>query len=366
MTERHLSTRNIARFPPPSCAANIVDKEIGVWFPKVRTGTGTDVFTKRLVKALNQRGIRAEVTWLPSYAEYLPWAAKRLDPPEWSNIVHITSSLHHRFVSTSLPVVATVHHGVHDPLLTIYLHASQRLYRRFWIRRCEAVSLRRATTVTAVSLYATERVKKVFGRLDVKTIHNWIDLETFCPDQRRQPHNPFRLLFVGKLSSIKGADLLPKILDILRGNFELRYTGTSEELTGSPYLPDNIRALGKISGDRELADIYRQCDALLFPSRIEGFGLAALEAQACGRPVICTNSSSLPEVVSDGFSGFLCPMDDIDAFAAAALKLQKNPAIWREMSLNARSQAETKFGEEASIEDYILLYKTVSAARTVL
>ncbi len=52
-----------------------------IWFPTVRTGTGTDVFTERLVKGLNEQGIKAEITWLPLRAEYAPWTKPSSGPP---------------------------------------------------------------------------------------------------------------------------------------------------------------------------------------------------------------------------------------------------------------------------------------------
>ena len=60
-----------------------------VWFPTVRTGTGTDVFTERLVEGLNQRGIRAAISWLPLRAEYAPWTVAIPKPPEWATVTHV-------------------------------------------------------------------------------------------------------------------------------------------------------------------------------------------------------------------------------------------------------------------------------------
>lgn len=101
---------------------------------------------------------------------------------------------------------------------------------------------------------------------------------------------------------------------------------------------------------------YRDCDALLFPSRLEGFGLVALEAQACARPVIATNCSSLPEVVADGETGFLCPIDDVEAFANAARTLRDDPARWRRMGLAGRQNVEQRFVEDHAIQRYLDVY----------
>ena len=86
-----------------------------IWFPAVRTGTGTDVFTERLVAGLIARGIRAEITWLPLRAEYAPWSVAIPQPPAWATVCHINTWLHPRFIPARLPVVATLHHAIHDP-----------------------------------------------------------------------------------------------------------------------------------------------------------------------------------------------------------------------------------------------------------
>ena len=119
------------------------------------------------------------------------------------------------------------------------------------------------------------------------------------------------------------------------------------------------RIAGRIDDMHQMVECYRSCDALLFPSRLEGFGLAALEAQACGLPVIATQGSSLVDVVEDGRTGLLCTMDDVEAFVAAARRLAKNPTEWREMGEAARQRVATLFSEEQSVSAYIECYRKV-------
>lgn len=79
-----------------------------------------------------------------------------------------------------------------------------------------------------------------------------------------------------------------------------------------------IRLAGFVA-DHELATLYRGADALLFPSRYEGFGLPALEAMASGTPVVAARAGALPEVIGD--AGILVDRDDPDALATALLEL---------------------------------------------
>ncbi|MGN6655445.1 MAG: hypothetical protein ACTHJ9_08915, partial [Rhodanobacter sp.] len=88
-----------------------------MWFPTVRTGSGSEVFTVRLVEELNNRGLRAEIAWLPLRAEFAPWTVPVPEPPAWANIVHVNTWLHPRFFPEHMPVVATLHHSIHHPAL---------------------------------------------------------------------------------------------------------------------------------------------------------------------------------------------------------------------------------------------------------
>lgn len=352
-----MSSHNTSSSKSPICSFD-ANHPPGIWFPTIRTGTGTDVFTERLVKALNQRGIRAEIAWLPHHAEYAPWSVRIPRPPEWATIAHINSWLHRRFIPKNLPLVVTMHHSVHDPAFMRYKNLIRALYHRYWIKPCETHSIRRAAAITTVSNYSADQTRATFGRNDVQIVRNWIDTEIFRPISRNYPHDPFRLLFVGKPSVRKGADLLPKIMQDLGADFELRYTGTPKDI-GAHDLPTNMVPLGHLPDDSAVADAYRDADALLFPTRLEGFGLVALEAQACGIPVIATNGTSLPEVVEDRETGILCPVDDAEFFARAARQLRECDT-WSRLSRAAQARAATLFSESHSLSSWIRVYKGVA------
>src|SRR5204863_3113271 len=88
-----------------------------------------------------------------------------------------------------------------------------------------------------------------------------------------------------------------------------------------------------------LKDVYSQCDAWLFSSRSEGFGLPLLEAMACRTPVIATPAGAAPEVCAGG-GGILVPLDDAGEMARAIENIAAMPdAAWREMSDKAYATA---------------------------
>jgi glycosyltransferase involved in cell wall biosynthesis len=89
-----------------------------------------------------------------------------------------------------------------------------------------------------------------------------------------------------------------------------------------------------------IREIYASCDAWLFPSASEGFGLPILEAMGCRTPVLATHAGAAPDLIEDGVNGRLLP-DEPEAFAAALVDLSAaDPADWAAMSAAARATAE--------------------------
>lgn len=339
----------------------MASEPLGVWFPAVRAGTGADVFTERLSAELASRGVRTAISWLPHRAEFFPWSVVPHRPPSWADVVHINSWMPQWFLPGNLPVVTTLHSCIHDPALSQYKNMAQLAYHRYWIYRCEAASIRNARVVTAVSHYAAKQAEQWFSCPSVIAIPNWVDSMQFVPaNDQPVPHRPFRLLFVGKMSEGKGIDLLPSIMQRLGPDFQLAYTGTAESFGNIDRLPANMIALGRLHGSAALIRAYQQSDALLFPTRFEGFGLVALEAMACGVPVIATDCSALPEVVENGVSGILCPRDDLNAFVAAAQRLRNEPNLCRSMSLAARHRAVTVFTPACTVNRYLEIYRQLA------
>lgn len=329
-----------------------------VWFPAVRTGSGADVFTERLASALVERGVRAEISWLPHRAEFAPWSVDRPEPPRDANVVHVNTWLHPRFIPSHLPVVAAMLHCVLDPALNPYKTYPQCIYHRFWIKSLEKRILARACKVVAISQYTERSMHEIYGTERADVIPIGIDLEQFSPSWRSNPHRPFRLLYVGNWSARKGADLLAPIIQALGSGFELWLLAglRGKELSG---LAENIRQIPRLPDAAAIVSLYRECDALIFPSRLEGFGLVAQEAQACGLPVIASNSSALPEIVKDGETGFLCEQDNIAEFVSAARALANSSERWRAMGNAARSYAEGSFAIKIMADRYISAYESV-------
>jgi len=125
--------------------------------------------------------------------------------------------------------------------------------------------------------------------------------------------------------------------------------------------PGLARFLGFVE---DMPTFMAACDAVAFPTSPafgEGFGLAALEAQAAGRPVIGTNVASLPEVVEDGKTGLLVAPDHEVALAGAIELLGKDVKFRRRLGIQARERVVESFSLDRMAEDTIAVYREAVA-----
>lgn len=334
-----------------------------VWFPAIRAGSGADVSTQTLCQGLREAGFCADITWLPHRAEYAPWTVRRAQPPDWANIVHVNTWLPKRFLPDSLPVVATIHLCVHDPALAPYKTRAQAFYHRHWIQPNEATVLRCATRSIAVSHYTAERTREAFRAPTVDVIYNGVDTSnTFTCSPRQHPHSPFRLIYAGNWSRRKGVDLLPQIMIRLGDNFRLDITAERSDWDLSTPPPSNCRFLGRLRSKCDTAAAFNNVDTLIFPSRMEGLPLAVIEAMSCGLPVIATDGYAMPEIIEDQVTGFLCSLDDTDAFVAAVRRLAAEHDLYRQQSRAARERAESVFSRDSVIANYLAVYHNCLAS----
>ncbi|MEF3168415.1 MAG: glycosyltransferase family 4 protein [Deltaproteobacteria bacterium] len=330
-----------------------------IWFPAIRTKTGAETFTRTLAAGLEQTGYRVHVDWLPHRTEYLPCFSS-LACPFRADIVHVNTWLPASLLPKGVPIVATLHHCVQDPAFSPYRNLLQAVYHRFWITPMEREIIGSASRVVAVSHHTAHMAMRIFGRKDVEVIHPGVDTERFRPVSRQGFNSPFRLLYVGGLTRRKGADLLLPIMERLGKGYELFCVGDHRNIFKKGRC-GSIFQIGRLKDQADLVRYYQEADALLLPSRLEGFGLAPCEAQACGTPVIATRSSSVPEVVIDGATCILCPMDDVRAFAEAVRLLASDRNLWLDMRAAAASWVRQRFKVEDMVKGYARIYEEVLA-----
>ena len=112
---------------------------------------------------------------------------------------------------------------------------------------------------------------------------------------------------------------------------------------------------------KKLAEYYIQADVLISTSRYEGFGYTILEALTHGAPVVCFNNSALPELIIDGYNGFMVETDDIDAMARRIKRLKNDPKLRQKLAAGALESAR-RYNESRLVGKYIDLYRSLSAS----
>ena len=166
-----------------------------------------------------------------------------------------------------------------------------------------------------------------------------VDLDSFFPVSRPDSSRPFRFVFVGSITASKG---VPLLLDAWRAlapsDAEMWLVGQREHKRKIPVLP-GLRPIGKLP-HRELPNVLRQCDVLILPSYFEGFGLVLLEALAAGLPIIATDATAAPDLITHGVEGYIVPVGDVEALQDAMQRFTASSADLALMSRAARSAAE--------------------------
>jgi glycosyltransferase involved in cell wall biosynthesis len=314
---------------------------------------GVDFGIQNITRSVRTAGLPAALLRLPEIYNFMPFLIPYGLPAGWwrgFDIVQGRSRLAFALRASGLPVVTTVHHLTTDPALQPYSSPAQRLFYRLAESRYDRWSVLDADAVVCVSRFTQRQVTQTYGRVDTVLIFDGIDTMVFIPTLDFVRHDDglppsaarIRLLFVGNRTRRKGFDLLPQIMDQLPDEYALYYTSGFQ---GRDATPPHPRMIPIGAPDRAgLVAAYQSCDILLFPSRMEGFGMVPAEALACGRPVVTTDSSALPEVVDHGENGFLVTQNDVAGFAARVQELGEDAHLRRQFGEHGRDKIVRCFG----------------------
>jgi glycosyltransferase involved in cell wall biosynthesis len=174
-----------------------------------------------------------------------------------------------------------------------------------------------------------------------------VDTNRFQPPTAERVGTDPTVLFVGRLVPQKGVDILLRSFAILRRripNANLVIAGDGDQdlylrrLARYFGLPPRVAFVGWQTGDA-LVRLYQRIEAVAVPSRYEPFGLVALEAMSCGRPVVASRSGGLAEIVEDGRTGYLVPPGDHLRLAQRLAWLLLNERVRRTLGGAARKRA---------------------------
>ncbi len=277
-------------------------------------------------------------------------------------IPHATSAVLARLVMGAQgPRVVTTLHGTDVSLLGTDPGFSELL----------AWSITESYGVTAVSAALAEDTRQRLPvRKEIEVIHNFVNTglytrrpcETFLSPAERGD------FLIGHVSNFRPVKRPQDVIRVFAGvarevPARLVLVGEGPELQGVRETAEELGVGGRVhflGSQEQVAGILSCLDLFLLPSAQESFGLAGLEAMACGTPVLAYRVGGLPEVIVDGEGGYLLPDGDVAAMTAKAIELLSQPPLWQAVSDAGARRARTLFSAERIVPQYEEYYARVS------
>jgi L-malate glycosyltransferase len=227
--------------------------------------------------------------------------------------------------------------------------------------------------VTAISHYLKNATKEIFHFDDISVIPNFVcasDYQRHPVDELRKTLSPggeALLVHVSNFRPVKRpvdcVEIFGRVLKKVT-NVRLVMVGDGSERMSAEHRAQCLGIYEKCSfvgKQPNIVDYLSASDVLLLPSEQESFGLAALEAMACEVPVIASRVGGIPEVVTDGETGFLSEVGDVAKMADDAARLLADPDRRQSMGVRARESALSRYRTDIVIPQYIQFYETVLA-----
>ena len=227
--------------------------------------------------------------------------------------------------------------------------------------------------VTAISHYLKGATKEIFQFDDITVIPNFVcasDYNRHPVDELRKtlaPNDEALLVHVSNFRPVKRpvdcVEIFARVVKKVT-NVRLVMVGDGSERMNVEH---RARCLGIyekcsfVGKQPNIVDYLSASDVLLLPSEQESFGLAALEAMACEVPVIASRVGGVPEVVTDGETGFLSEVGDIEKMAEDAARLLADADLRQEMGRRARESALSRYRTDIVIPQYLEFYEEVLA-----
>lgn len=232
------------------------------------------------------------------------------------------------------------------------------------------LGIERADVVTAVSRSLARETRERLGvTRPVEVVPNFVDVSRCDP----QLSNAYRRRLsrdgapiVMHASNFRPVKRIPDVVEAFRKLLELRPAhlvmvgdgpdrAAAERAVRDAGIADRVEFLGNVS---PVEGVLGAADVFLLPSEQESFGLAALEAMACGVPVVVSGAGGLPELVEDGHGGFVLPVGDTAGMAARVADLLGDPVEHQRQRTLARERASL-FAMDRVVDRYESLYQSL-------
>jgi len=233
-------------------------------------------------------------------------------------------------------------------------------------------SIERSDGVTAVSSYLRDETYRAFGcgSCDVRVVPNFVNLQEYRPGEPGcrgavAPEGHKVITHVSNFREVKRVKDVVRVFARIRRAMPatLVMIGDGPERVDAENeardlaVTDDVRFLGRLDS---VASLLQASDLFILPSQTESFGLAALEAMACGSPVVASRAGGLPEVIDDGVNGILEPVGSVEAMGRRAVELLRDPERHAAMRAAAIAKAE-QFSADKVVPMYEAYYREVLA-----
>jgi len=240
-------------------------------------------------------------------------------------------------------------------------------------RETVAFCIDQSDAVTAVSASLRDDTKRQMPvKSDIEVIPNFLD----CSFHRRTPDPALRarycpageklVIHISNLRPVKQVDAVVRIFARIRERMPARLLivgegpelGRAEQLMNELGVTAHVELVGEA---QDVTGLLSISDLFLLPSLQESFGLSALEAMACGVPVVASNVGGLPEVVIDGVTGFLHPPAYVAQMAESAMRILSDPALHERLAAGGVLVATERFSANRIVPMYEAVYERALA-----
>ncbi|KQL49325.1 N-acetyl-alpha-D-glucosaminyl L-malate synthase [Brevibacillus choshinensis] len=229
--------------------------------------------------------------------------------------------------------------------------------------------IERSDLVTAVSKDLIRQTKELLHvEKEIVPVYNFVDKRRYYPKDVRElkkkfaPNGEKILMHISNFRPVKRVPDVIEIFAKVREAVPSRLIligegpemGVVRKMIAEKELTDDVCFLGK---QEDVAEVLSLADVMLLPSEKESFGLVALEAMACGVPVVASVAGGIPEVVLDGVTGYLRPIGDVEGMAEETICLLQNKALYEKLSKNSIERSCETFCHETIASQYEALYE---------